>query len=520
MKIIYFKYNNAISQHPLNDFEKDFRNADFIDDNFSPICLVGINGSGKSKLLEYFAEVFEYITGIFTEFVPTPSNKDLSFQIDYLFKIKRGYRYVRFEKIENDLNTKCYTGQNEKNIKLETDLGEIRSFLPEIVIGYTSGENESLSSWFHPYNDIYSDYYQERAIYKDRRVLKLPDLPHFLWVDFNMNNLVFIANGILGLTESSTWSQLTNVLNIESLRSFRITLKLKPKTGPAKGIIPADEQVLIINKLINCATTSTKLDKEDTLVLDFYNSESTANAFKNNFGSKLKLYISLYQLYLLNHILIRSDLQEIRRIEKETLESLDRPNVPDNQKAFNISHIRIKHKNEKSIISYNDLSDGEHQYLHVFGTLNMVNKDNVLFLMDEPETHFNPQWRSEFISQMKYIVGKSKQEYIITTHSPFLLSDCKNENIFIFNKKNRKIDIKQPDFQTYGTAIDKLLEIAFDIAPPIAKLSSDAINRLINSKSKSIEELETEALGFGDSIKKMMLYHHIEEKKAELKNKK
>jgi hypothetical protein len=43
---------------------------------------------------------------------------------------------------------------------------------------------------------------------------------------------------------------------------------------------------------------------------------------------------------------------------------------------------------------------------------------------------------------------------------------------------------------------------------------------LINNKNKSIEELEKEALGFGDSIKKMMLYHHIEEKKAELKNKK
>lgn len=515
MKIVYFKYNNLGNNHPLNGFEEDFRNPNLIDNDFSPICLVGINGSGKSKLLECFSEVFEYITGFFTDFVPAPSNKFLSFQIDYLFKQKKGYKYVSFQKEASSDNVKCFLGQDEDNLKLVENYDEVRNYLPEIVIGYTSGENESLSSWFHPYNDIYSSYYQERAIYGKKRSLKLPYLPHFLWVDFHMNSLVFIANAILGISEKSTWSQITNVIDVDSLRSFRITLKLKPKNGPVNGIIPAAEQIEIIDKLKKCASSSISIEKENTLILDFYKCEATINAFKKNFNSKLDLYVSLFQLYLLNHILIRSDIQEIKKIEKETKEVLDRPTVPDNQKAFNISHIRINHKKNNSIISYNDLSDGEHQYLHVFGTLNMVNKDNVLFLMDEPETHFNPQWRSAFISQMKSTVGKTKQEYIISTHSPFLLSDSKSENVFIFSKSDSKIKIDPPKIQTYGTAIDKLLEIAFGVSPPIAKLSSNAINKLINDKNKSIEELEKEALAFGDSIKKMMLYHHIEEKKEE-----
>jgi restriction system-associated AAA family ATPase len=519
MKLVRLKYHSANSSHPLNGFDEEFRHEDYLEDGFHPICLVGINGSGKSKLLECIAEVMEYLVGDYSEFISEIDNKGLEFQIDYLFKIQRGYKYVSFVKNVSNKNSQCYLGKDRDELKLCENVSEIKKYLPEIVLGYTSGENESLSKFFRPYNDAFSDYYQEKAIY-NKRTAKLPDLPKFLWVDFNMNHLVFIANAVLGLSEESTWSNIANVVNVASLRCFRITIKLKPRTGPANGIIPAKEQELIIKKLELCATTSTRLDRENTLILDFYNSEATVEAFKDSFKTKLELYVALFQLHLLNHVLLRSDINEIKRIEKTTGETLDRPNIADNQKAFNISHIRINHKNKNTIINYNDLSDGEHQYLHVFGTLNMVNKDNVLFLMDEPETHFNPQWRSAFISNMKRTAGKSKQEYIITTHSPFLLSDSKSEDVYVFEKANNKIRIEQPGIQTYGTAIDKLLEIAFGVAPPVAKLSSDAINRLINDKKSTIEELEKKALGFGDSIKKMMLYHRIEEMKSEQKKSK
>ncbi|WP_111709140.1 restriction system-associated AAA family ATPase [Lutibacter citreus] len=523
MKLIHFKYNNANSSHPLNGFDEAFRNENFLEEGFHPICLVGINGSGKSKLLECIAQVMEHLVGEYSDFITELDNKELSFQIDYLIKIKRGHKYVRFIKTIANKKSQCYLGSNQDNLELSLDNKEIKNYLPEIVVGYTSGENESLSKFFKPYNERFAKYYQERAIptYKEKRIDKLPELPHFLWVDFTMNNLVFIANAVLGFTEESDWSNISKVINIRSLRSFRITIKLKPKNGPSNGIIPAEEQEEIINKLKRCATTTTNLSKENTLILDFYNCEATEKAFIKYFNSKLQLYIDLFQLDLLNHVIIRSDLDEIRSIEKNTGEVLDRPIVPDYQKAFSISHIRLNHKNNNAILNYNDLSDGEHQYLHVFGTLNMVNKDNVLFLMDEPETHFNPQWRSAFISNMKSATGKNKQEYLITTHSPFLLSDSKSEDVYIFNKTKKNINIEQPEIQTYGAAIDKLLEIAFGVAPPVAKLSVAAISKLINSKTKSIEELEKEALGFGDSIKKMMLYHRIEEMKSEKeKNKK
>lgn len=519
MKLVRFKYNHTKSSHPLNGFDEEFRHEDFLEDGFHPICLVGINGSGKSKLLECIAEVFEYLTGLYKDFVPIPENTNLHFQIDYLYKEKRGYSYIRFEKDKDIKYPKCYKGKNLENIEPIEDLKKISNYLPEMVVGYTSGENESLSFWFNSYNDIYSDYYQERALYPDRRQDPLPQLPHLLWVDFRMNHLVFIANAILGFSRESTWPNITKTINIETLRSFRITVKLKPRNGPPNGVIPAKEQELIIQKLELCATTSIRIEKEDTLILDFYNSKATVDAFKDKFKTKLELYVALFQLHLLNHVLIRSDLNEIKRIEKNTGEKLDRPSVADNQKAFNISHIRINHRNKDTIINYNDLSDGEHQYLHVFGTLNMVNKNNVLFLMDEPETHFNPQWRSAFISNMKSTLGKSKQEYIITTHSPFLLSDSKSEDVFVFEKASNRIKIEQPKIQTYGAAIDRLLEVAFGVTPPVAKLSSNAINRLIKDKKSSIEELEKKALGFGDSIKKMMLYHKIEEMKSEKKNK-
>ncbi|MCL1446541.1 AAA family ATPase, partial [Klebsiella quasipneumoniae] len=48
-----------------------------------------------------------------------------------------------------------------------------------------------------------------------------------------------------------------------------------------------------------------------------------------------------------------------------------------------------------------ELSDGEHQLLHSLGLCLLFRETNSLFLLDEPETHFNPHWRASFITRMR-----------------------------------------------------------------------------------------------------------------------
>ena len=521
MKLVHFSYNNPTINHPINGFDENLRNINFIRRGLNPICLVGINGSGKSKLLECIAEIFEYLTGCYTDFIKDPGNTSTQFRIDYTFKLSKGNIYVRFIQDQEKGKPICLTGTDEDSLVVEDNHIKIRAILPEMVLGYSSGENESLSQWFHPYIDEYRDYYQSKALpakttgilSQSKKTKNLPDLPHMLWIDFSMNKLVFIANSVFSLDPDSRWNTIIKEVNIHDLRSFRIIVKLKPKKGPAKGIIAAQEQKDLIAALKRCSSASyDPTDKEQSLILDYYYSSATYQAFKKEFSTAFNLYTALVKLDTLNLIVTRSELDEVSKVKRETGETLPRPVLIETQKALGFFGLKMYHKSN-SVVHYSNLSDGEHQFLHIFGTLNMIQSQNVLFLLDEPETHFNPQWRSAFISNMDNIAKRREQEYLITTHSPFLLSDSRSENVFVFERFENKVKITHPDIETYGSAVELLLKVAFGVAPPVALKSSKELKSLLNKKNVTIADLEAGLNNYGDSIQKFDLYQKIRELK-------
>ena len=124
------------------------------------------------------------------------------------------------------------------------------------------------------------------------------------------------------------------------------------------------------------------------------------------------------------------------------------PKLPAEERIFYVDNIKLR-KSGGNEVYYKQLSDGEHQYLQVAGSLMLMDENGSLFLMDEPETHFNPEWRSRLVSTLNEIRQRKKdlekeadkqsfelvQDIVITTHSPFILSDSQPENIYIFKKK-------------------------------------------------------------------------------------
>ena len=134
MKLVWFTYDNPDIPHPLNGFDKQLRHPTSIEPGLNPICLVGINGSGKSKLLECLAEIFEYLTGCFTDFVKDPGPTNIQFRLDYIQRAERRKRYVRFEQNQERGKPICLVGNDEKNLKALDNLETIRDVLPEIVL--------------------------------------------------------------------------------------------------------------------------------------------------------------------------------------------------------------------------------------------------------------------------------------------------------------------------------------------------------------------------------------------------
>jgi predicted ATP-binding protein involved in virulence len=144
----------------------------------------------------------------------------------------------------------------------------------------------------------------------------------------------------------------------------------------------------------------------------------------------------------------------------------------------------------------------------------MLSSPNVLFLLDEPESHFNPLWRVKFISRILDLPTKDgdrresskapKQECLLTTHSPFVPSDMHREKVFIFSKDEQgKIQVQNPNIKTFGATFDTIIEQCFNVRPPMSQVPLDKIEKLMQSDDP--EEIRAGMQQLGDSVEKAFL---------------
>ena len=107
----------------------------------------------------------------------------------------------------------------------------------------------------------------------------------------------------------------------------------------------------------------------------------------------------------------------------------------------------------------NELSSGEKQLFLRTLAIKMLNPENSIILIDEPELSLHPKWQQRIVDVYRKI-GKNNQ-IIIATHSPHILGSVKKENIMLLDKDDEgKIVIKTGDelYDSYGQPTDRILE--------------------------------------------------------------
>jgi restriction system-associated AAA family ATPase len=195
------------------------------------------------------------------------------------------------------------------------------------------------------------------------------------------------------------------------------------------------------------------------------------------------------------------------------------PEPFDDDKVFRFEHVSLIGSKLQSPIDYASLSDGEHQLAQILGIFAMVSSPNSLFLLDEPESHSNPQWRVEFISSLMDLMTSqgnrrsrspaSRQDALMTTHAPFVPSDMDKERVLIFSKDQttKEIRVRRPLIQTFGTSFEAILEECFGVTPPISGEARNEIARL--RRSKSMKNVASGMKGLGYSLEKALLADHL-----------
>ena len=133
----------------------------------------------------------------------------------------------------------------------------------------------------------------------------------------------------------------------------------------------------------------------------------------------------------------------------------------------------------------NDLSSGEKQLFLRTLSIKMLEPNNSIILIDEPELSLHPKWQQRIIEVYKKI-GENNQ-IIIATHSPHILGSVSNENIFIlYRNENGKIEAKTGDelYSSYGQPVDRVLK---DIMG-LKSVRTPKIDRDIQELRKLVDE--------------------------------
>ena len=107
----------------------------------------------------------------------------------------------------------------------------------------------------------------------------------------------------------------------------------------------------------------------------------------------------------------------------------------------------------------NELSSGEKQLFLRTLAIKMLNPENSIILIDEPELSLHPKWQQRIVDVYRKI-GKNNQ-IIIATHSPHILGSVRKENIILLDKDDDgKIVVKTGDelYNSYGQPTERILE--------------------------------------------------------------
>ena len=428
------------------------------------------------------------------------------------------------------------------NSKDLVDRNEIREVLPDYILGYSSGENEILSLPFFKMRYVQYDEYWQAL----KQQLPYPGRPEsrLVYLDSGFSQAILLCN--LLFQDEAALKLLCDDVEIQALKEFRIIIKRSIEIpaesaegfeGDHPGLFSYDDETKnitihlmalleagdssadnfdpIVTRLKRCATCFYVDEDADTLYLDYNVNDATKKAFRSNFSNSP---IDLFQAF---QVLLTLNLYTVSETLKSDLYQSDSlyvgetvPVLASDQRIMRFKNFRLKKTDAPKPVLLKSLSDGEHQLLHSLGLFLLFRNTNSLFLLDEPETHFNPDWRANFATRLHECFEDSKgdHEMLVTTHTPFLISDSRPEKVLVFKKEDGVVSVSRPNYNTLGASINKITMTTFGKRETIggrAQTMLDDFRLRFEAGEDKVQLMEEINHQLGDSVEKVLLIRII-----------
>ena len=140
----------------------------------------------------------------------------------------------------------------------------------------------------------------------------------------------------------------------------------------------------------------------------------------------------------------------------------------------------------------NELSSGEKQLFLRTLAIKMLEPENSIIMIDEPELSLHPKWQQKIVDVYKKI-GKNNQ-IILATHSPHILGSVEKENIILLIKNqdgNVETRLGKELGNSYGQTMKRILEdimgLETDRNPSVYELLNQVKEMVKNDNYESFE---------------------------------
>jgi restriction system-associated AAA family ATPase len=518
-------------------------------------------------------------------FQPEKSTPD-AFELEYFFKNDNlrpihltlkpavpSVAHIRITKASGDrpkvfwLNRSDYEDNDEIELRGRS---QVKEFLPKFILGYSSGHNEILSLPFFKMRFIHFDEYRNRLIgdldyggkpeggmiYVDDQFSQAILLCHYLFPSEAVTKVFEKEIGLLGIRRFRIIIRRVMVRRIDPLlnsegrpllldpddrddtrvETVELTAKLSGHENE-KG----EFQNGLIDKLIQCSTThyessSSFIEEgESDLILDYWVDDEMRKAFQYHFGvgvggseelsraaSALNLFQALQTLLTLNYFKVDEE-TKAELYQSDSLYVNETIPLPaSHERIMRFKDFELMKEGVTSPIYGKSLSDGEHQLAHTIGLCLLFRHVPALFLLDEPETHLNPDWRASYISTLRAALEANAgtkdvmREVLLTSHSPFIISDCKQENVLVFEKdQTGKVEWHYPNFNTFGASANAITMKVFGRKETIGDFALERLEDfqkrldLDENPETLIDEVSKE---LGDSMERVLFINQALDK--------
>ncbi|MET3846953.1 AAA family ATPase [Paenibacillus sp. OAE614] len=190
-------------------------------------------------------------------------------------------------------------------------------------------------------------------------------------------------------------------------------------------------------------------------------------------------------------------------------------------------------------VSFKRMSTGELEFINGFANLYKAvhqalgpQVETILLLIDEPDASFHPEWSRRYIANLVKFLGQGhftrpvKFQILLTTHSPFMVSDVPKEHINCIKITNNSGKIKrvvqQADFGLMSNIYD-IMKSDFFIGAPIGEFATQVfkhmlyrIERLDAYDSLEVEQISRLIDGIGEDVLRKKLTQMLNDRIAKL----